>query len=217
MPVYFDHMAHSIDGFVVHSSGWATITKFVTEIDMTALEFSKPVINSRLHGVLSPKVVRSRARSRARALQREVKARVQEFLNKSWSDLIEEIKPSHKAFWKVTKALKSDGYIPIPPLKRPDNSVALDDTELAECLADSIETQCSHASPPHDIAHINRIEEEVFHKTSLEPNDGLTPVSLSEVQTLVKSLNTRKASGLDGISNNQMLFSASVELTGRDF
>ncbi|GBP71315.1 hypothetical protein EVAR_57699_1 [Eumeta japonica] len=73
---------------------------------------------------------------------------------------MEEIRPSHKAFWKVTKALKTEGYIPIPPLKRPENSVALDDAEIAECLADSIETQCSHASPPHDIAHINRIEEE---------------------------------------------------------
>ncbi|GBP84829.1 hypothetical protein EVAR_32728_1 [Eumeta japonica] len=31
-----------------------------------------------------------------------------------------------------------------------------------------------------------------FSKTSLEPKDDLTPVSLSEVQTLVKSLNTRK-------------------------
>ncbi|GBP24900.1 Probable RNA-directed DNA polymerase from transposon BS [Eumeta japonica] len=55
--------------------------------------------------------------------------------------------------------------------------------------------------PPHDIAHISRIEEEVLQKTSLEPKDDLAPVSLSEVQTLVKSLNTRKAPGLDGISN----------------
>ncbi|GBP56827.1 Probable RNA-directed DNA polymerase from transposon BS [Eumeta japonica] len=70
---------------------------------------------------------------------------------------------------------------------------------VAECLADSRETQCSHASPPHDIAHISRIEEEVLQKTSLEPKDDLAPVSLSEVQTLVKSLNTRKAPELDGI------------------
>ncbi|GBP08964.1 hypothetical protein EVAR_78327_1 [Eumeta japonica] len=63
-------------------------------------------------------------RSRARALQRDVKARVQ-----------------------------------------PNNSVALDDAGIAECLADSIETQCSNASTPHDIAHINRIEEKRTHST----------------------------------------------------
>ncbi|GBP26650.1 Probable RNA-directed DNA polymerase from transposon BS [Eumeta japonica] len=140
-------------------------------------------------------------RSRARALQREVKARVREYRYESWSDLMEEIKPSHKAFWAVTKALKTEGYTPIPPLKKPDNSVAIDDAEIAECVADSIETQCSHASPPYDIAHISRIEEEVLQKTSLEPKDDLAPISLSEVQTLVKLLNTRKAPGLDGISN----------------
>ncbi|GBP48505.1 Probable RNA-directed DNA polymerase from transposon BS [Eumeta japonica] len=114
---------------------------------------------------------------------------------------MEEIKPSHKAFWAVTNALKTEGYTPIPPLKKPDNSVAIDDAEIAECLADSIETQCSQASPPHDIAHISRIEEEVLQKTSLEPKDDLAPVSLSEVQTLVKLLNTRKAPSLDGIGN----------------
>ncbi|GBP04260.1 RNA-directed DNA polymerase from mobile element jockey [Eumeta japonica] len=138
-------------------------------------------------------------RSRARALQREVKARVREFRNESWSDLMEEIKPSHKAFWAVTKRSKPRIY-PIPHSK-PDNSVAIDDAEVAECLADSIETQCSHASPPHDNVHISRIEEEVLQKTSLEPKNDLAPVSLSEVQTLVKSLNTRKAPGLDDISN----------------
>ncbi|GBP64077.1 RNA-directed DNA polymerase from mobile element jockey [Eumeta japonica] len=54
-------------------------------------------------------------RSRARALQREVKGRVQEFRNESWSDLMEEIRPSHQAFWKTTKALQTEGYTPIPP------------------------------------------------------------------------------------------------------
>ncbi|GBP66298.1 Probable RNA-directed DNA polymerase from transposon X-element [Eumeta japonica] len=140
-------------------------------------------------------------RSRARVLQREVKARVQEFRNEAWSDLKEEIRPSHKAFWKITKALKTEGYTPytpIPPLKRSDGTTALDN---AECIADSIETQCSHVSPPHDITHINRIEEEVLQKTSLEPKDDLTPVSLSEVQLLVKSLKTRKAPSPDGVSN----------------
>ncbi|GBP40857.1 Probable RNA-directed DNA polymerase from transposon BS [Eumeta japonica] len=140
-------------------------------------------------------------RSRTRALQREVKAHVREFGNESWSDLMEEIVPTHKAFWKITKAFKTEGYTSIPSLKTTDNSVALDDVEIEECLADYIKSECSHASLLHDIAHVNRIEEEILHKASLEPQDDLTPVSLSEVQTLVKSLKTRKAPGLDGISN----------------
>ncbi|GBP64762.1 hypothetical protein EVAR_14958_1 [Eumeta japonica] len=75
-------------------------------------------------------------RSRARALQRRERARVEKVRNENWSDLMEEITPSHKAFWKVTKALETEGYISKPPFKKPDNSVALEDAEIAECLAD---------------------------------------------------------------------------------
>ncbi|GBP04096.1 hypothetical protein EVAR_74834_1 [Eumeta japonica] len=46
MPVCFDHTVHSIEVFIVHSGGRATIAKFVIEFDTTALEFCKPAINS---------------------------------------------------------------------------------------------------------------------------------------------------------------------------
>ncbi|GBP61865.1 Probable RNA-directed DNA polymerase from transposon X-element [Eumeta japonica] len=48
---------------------------------------------------------------------------------------------------------------------------------------------------------ISIVSRKRFFKTSLEPKDDLTPVSLSEVQTLVKSISTRKAPGLYGVSN----------------
>ncbi|GBP77463.1 hypothetical protein EVAR_56073_1 [Eumeta japonica] len=95
-------------------------------------------------------------RSSARVLQSEVRTRFQRFRNENRSDLMEEITPSHKAFWKVTKVLKIKGYIPILPLKRPDDTVALDDAEIAECLPDSIESQCFHAFPPHNITTRNK-------------------------------------------------------------
>ncbi|GBP27707.1 RNA-directed DNA polymerase from mobile element jockey [Eumeta japonica] len=106
-------------------------------------------------------------RSRTRALQRRVRARMIEVKNKEWSNLMEDISPTHQAFWKVTKALKSEGYLPTPLLKKPDSFLAVDDQEKVECIADSIELQCSHTLPPHDIQHITLIEEEICHKTSI--------------------------------------------------
>ncbi|GBP12894.1 hypothetical protein EVAR_79244_1 [Eumeta japonica] len=79
-----------------------------------------------------------------------------------------------KRFGQLPKRSKPRIY---PYTQKPDNSVAIDDAEIAECLADSIETQCSHASPPHDIAHISRIEEEVlqnFPRTQRRSGSRLT-------------------------------------------
>ncbi|GBP31020.1 hypothetical protein EVAR_81920_1 [Eumeta japonica] len=59
--------------------------------------------------------------------------------NENWSDLMEKITTIHKAFWRLTKALKSEGYTPIPPLKRPDGITAIDDAETVEFTVDSIE------------------------------------------------------------------------------
>ncbi|GBP59376.1 Probable RNA-directed DNA polymerase from transposon BS [Eumeta japonica] len=76
---------------------------------------------------------------------------------------MEEITPTDKAFWKVTKALKSERYFPTPPLKRPYNSLAAEGRVKAECLADSVEHQSSHILPPHDIHHITTSRRRVWH------------------------------------------------------
>ncbi|GBP19580.1 hypothetical protein EVAR_102128_1 [Eumeta japonica] len=62
----------------------------------------------------------------------------------------------------------------------------------------------SHASSPHDIAHIQHTEEEDQNKASLKPKDELPPVTLSEVQTLVKSIKTKRHPGLNGIDTNAL-------------
>ncbi|GBP41388.1 hypothetical protein EVAR_84732_1 [Eumeta japonica] len=79
------------------------------------------------------------AQYKSRALQHRASTRIPEVRNENWSDIMKEITPMHKAFWIVNKALKSEAYIPVPPFKRLDNYIALDDAEIAECLADSIE------------------------------------------------------------------------------
>ncbi|GBP86541.1 RNA-directed DNA polymerase from mobile element jockey [Eumeta japonica] len=50
-------------------------------------------------------------RSKARALQRRLRARMLEVRSEEWSNLMEDITPIHQAFWKLTKALKSEGSL----------------------------------------------------------------------------------------------------------
>ncbi|GBP90014.1 hypothetical protein EVAR_38920_1 [Eumeta japonica] len=93
-----------------------------------------------------------------------------------WSDLMEEIRRRHKAFWSVTKAPQNGGYN--YPLKRPTVRSRRRGGSGVPCRPLSR----LNRPTPHDPAHISRIEEEVL-KTSLEPKDDLTPVSLQRSPT----------------------------------
>ncbi|GBP75749.1 hypothetical protein EVAR_59392_1 [Eumeta japonica] len=56
---------------------------------------------------------------------------------------------------------------------------------------------------PYHLLIVNStlVKKEVRHKTSLEPRDDLSPVSPYKIQKLVNNLKTKKAPGLDGISD----------------
>ncbi|GBP41727.1 RNA-directed DNA polymerase from mobile element jockey [Eumeta japonica] len=138
-------------------------------------------------------------RSRARAHQRKVKARIKEVRTDNWSELMSEISPSHKAYWGLVKALKTEGAVLTPALKRRNNFIAFDDREIAECLADSIEHQCSD-NPPYDFEDVRRVEEDVCHRVSLPPKDDLDPITHDEVSKHITGLKIRKAPGRNTIS-----------------
>ncbi|GBP69988.1 Probable RNA-directed DNA polymerase from transposon BS [Eumeta japonica] len=114
-----------------------------------------------------------------------------------------EISPNHKAYWGLAKALKTEGAVPTPALKRPDSSITFDDREKAECLADSIELQCSE-NPSVDSEHVRRVEEEVRQRVSLPSKDDLDPITLDEVSKHIKALKIRKAPGKDSISSKAL-------------
>ncbi|GBP08582.1 hypothetical protein EVAR_7200_1 [Eumeta japonica] len=106
---------------------------------------------------------------------------------------MEDTTPTHQVFFlKMTKALKLEGFLRLPSLKRPDNRIKVDYQEKSECIADSIELQCSYTSPSHDPQHNESIEEEVCYKASFELRDNhISPVSLDEVHKLVKNLKAK--------------------------
>ncbi|GBP61558.1 hypothetical protein EVAR_46419_1 [Eumeta japonica] len=76
---------------------------------------------------------------------------------------MEDITTNYKSYWQEAKTLKSEF---VPALKNPDNTLAFEDQEKAECLANKIERRCSHTSPPHDPLHTSRIEEEYDEEKS---------------------------------------------------
>ncbi|GBP11547.1 RNA-directed DNA polymerase from mobile element jockey [Eumeta japonica] len=53
-----------------------------------------------------------------------------------------------RRYWGLAKAFKTEGYVPTSTLRKPDNSIAFDDHEKDDTLADSIE-QKYFDNPPH--------------------------------------------------------------------
>jgi hypothetical protein len=140
-------------------------------------------------------------RRRMRVLQRTVKRRIKVFRDNQWANLLEQIEPSHQAYWRLARSFKADTVVSMPPLRRPDDTVAFDDDEKSECLADSLEAQCSPSTLPCDPDHIAHVDREVERLSAAPPSTALTPTTVDEVQSLIRGLKPRCAPGADGISN----------------
>ncbi|CAH2097930.1 unnamed protein product [Euphydryas editha] len=136
------------------------------------------------------------------ALLREVKARFAELREDRDSKRFGELAPSHVAYWALARALRRGATDPIPPLVRPNLPPALDDLDKAECLADSLESQCSPSSQPVDPEHLLKVDSEVDRLAASPPTgDPLSPTTVEEVESIIKSLHAKKAPGPDLISN----------------
>ena len=133
---------------------------------------------------------------------RAVRKRIAELRSQKWDDLMSEISPTHQAYWKLTKKLKSDTQSIMPPLNRVDLPPAFEDEEKAECLAESLESQCTPTVDHVDYVHIAAVDREIERRNAQPPSDPpLEPVKAAEVESIIKALKVRKAPGSDGISN----------------
>ncbi|GBP39134.1 hypothetical protein EVAR_27094_1 [Eumeta japonica] len=130
-------------------------------------------------------------RYHARALQRKVKARMKEVRNENWNDLMVEVTPRYKAYWELAKALKTEGAVSTPALKRPDKSIAFDEREKAECLADSIEHQCTENPPLTTWNMLSGWKKKFVRESPFRQN--LNPIMHDEVSKYIKDLKIRKA------------------------
>jgi Reverse transcriptase (RNA-dependent DNA polymerase)/Endonuclease-reverse transcriptase len=140
-------------------------------------------------------------RCRMRALRRDVRRRIGEYRNNQWDKLLREIEPTHQAYWRLARSFKADTVVSMPPLRKPDDSIAFNDDEKSECLADSMETQCSPSTLLCDPDHIAHVDREVERLSAAPPTTSLRPTTVDEVRTLIKGLKPRSAPGADGISN----------------
>lgn len=141
-------------------------------------------------------------RVRMRSLHREVRKRIHEHRDREWDSLLSGIEPSHLAYWNLARSMKSDEVATMPPLSRPNLPPAFDDDDKANCLAETLEAQCSPSLEPIDPVHLDMVNSEVERLVSQPPSAPALPlIKASEVLAIIKDLHPRKSPGDDGISN----------------
>jgi hypothetical protein len=72
---------------------------------------------------------------------------------------------NHQVYLKLARAFKADTESVMAPLRKPDNSMAYEDDDKSECLADSLKTRCPLSRLPSDPVHIAHVDSEVERLT----------------------------------------------------
>ena len=138
-------------------------------------------------------------------LQRRFKRRLRQLRDGQWDDKLRQIEPSHLAHFELARSLKADPVSATPPLIRPDLPPAFEDIDKAECLADSLEAQCSPSTTSVDPTHLQQVHSELASILSLPPDgDEIPPTTYDEVSRIIKGLKNKKAPGPDQISNKAL-------------
>jgi hypothetical protein len=130
-------------------------------------------------------------------LQRSV-TRQLEWRNDQWSVTLESLDPEDQSLWRVTKRVMRVP-IPSPPLVTP-GGIALSDSEKAEALADSLETQFQPVTNPSVQAVIEMVDV-ALRSYFLTPSSEPKLTTPEEVQEAIRGLKDRKAPGPNGIPN----------------
>jgi hypothetical protein len=117
-----------------------------------------------------------------------------------WSATLESLDPEDQSLWKITKRVMR--VPPLPPLVTP-GGIAVSDSEKAEALADTLETQFQPVADPSVLAVIETADvalKSYFQAPASEPK--LT--NPDEVHEAIRGLKVGKAPGPNGIPNRAL-------------
>jgi hypothetical protein len=131
-------------------------------------------------------------------LQRSVTYWLTEWRNEEWSDTLESLDSEDQSLWKMKNRVMRIPT-PSPPLQVL-GGLSLSDSEKAEALADSLETQFQPMNDPSDPAVIQMVNE-VMRAYEYAPASEPKLSSPLEIQQAIRCLKVRKAPGQNGIPN----------------
>lgn len=144
------------------------------------------------------------AKKRLNNLTNELKEDLKLHYNQLWDLKLEKLTSEDLSLWQVTKTLTKDkNRSTIPPLKSPKGTVT-NDKEKAEIFAKYLE-EAFIANESHK--EHTKFHDEItrYNKTYMDnPAHHLQPTTVEEIETAIKLTRTKKAPGLDNITNQTL-------------
>lgn len=138
-------------------------------------------------------------RTAANALTAKVRARLKEWRSDCWQRKVLSLDNDRRALFKMTKALRNR-RAPIPPIHGL-NGVAYTNDDKAEAFAVSLEDQFSPNYRDIDVDHVGKTNKRVRRALRETPDNLRDWTDFKEVSGIIRGLESKKASGHDGISN----------------
>lgn len=138
-------------------------------------------------------------------LTNQVRERLLELYASKWSSWLEQVSeddPPYARLWKLSRQLRAKRR-PMPPIQTAAG-YAVTDGEKAQALADSLELQFT----PHPLSA--KLKTSDYERTtavtareirSASGTQTSVPLTCRQIQEIVDSLNSKKAPGLDGVTN----------------
>lgn len=131
-----------------------------------------------------------------------VKRLLSDLSSQRWEEKVESLDLNYRNLYQMTRALTKGRNYQMPHLTTADNLIITRPAEKAEKFAELLYEQFSE-NPPTDIQNENQINRTVgIYKSidhTLEAN--VTNITSEEVKLIIHKLKTKKAPGLDGITN----------------
>jgi hypothetical protein len=117
-------------------------------------------------------------------LQRSVTRRLNEWRNGQWSATLESLDPEDQSLWRMTKRMMR---VPTPSPPGHQGGIALLDSEKADALADSLETQFQPVADPSVSAGIEMVNAELG-SYSMSPASEPMLSNPEELQEAIRNL-----------------------------
>lgn len=126
---------------------------------------------------------------------------LKEWSNNQWSNSLESLDLEDQSLWKTTRRVMR---MPTPsPLLVPPGALALSDSEKAEALADSLESQFHPANDPSVQAVIEEVNEAIRAYSYASASESQL-TNHTEVQDAILRFKVDKASCPGGIPNRDL-------------